>query len=283
MLLSGAVADGVITGVNRGGVLVQLDGPTLRGFMPFTKLDPARMRRGHQGDLRYLVGQQVRARVVQVDRTGPRRELVLSERAARAADAMAALQVGDVVRGRVERLEDYGALVALLAADGGAPSGATGLLHKSELSWELVLTPDAVLAIGQELDLQVVSIDAARNRVGLSLRALTRDPLMETLESIAWQAEGAAEGDVAPELQPIVAALAATPGISGVALGRRAEEARTVAQDVELYLTRDHERPGGGGFTLVARSGRTLLELLVGTQLSRDELRAACRRVLGKL
>jgi hypothetical protein len=75
--------------------------------MPFAKLDPARLRRGHKGDLTYLVGQRLRSRVVQVDRTAPRRELVLSERAVRAADAAAALVAGNVVCGRVEPLEDW--------------------------------------------------------------------------------------------------------------------------------------------------------------------------------
>ena len=116
--------------------------------MPYTKISPERLRPGHKGDLSYLVGQQVKACVVQVDTQSVRKELVLSERQASAAEALATLSEGDVVRGEVVRLEDYGAIVSLLRDD-AAPMGVQGLVHKKELSWDVVMTVEDVLRLGK--------------------------------------------------------------------------------------------------------------------------------------
>jgi ribosomal protein S1 len=116
--------------------------------MPYTKISPERLRPGHKGDLSYLVGQKVKACVVQVDTQSVRKELVLSERQASAAEALATLSEGDVVRGEVVRLEDYGAIVSLLRDD-AAPMGVQGLVHKKELSWDVVMTVEDVLRLGK--------------------------------------------------------------------------------------------------------------------------------------
>ncbi len=73
--------------------------------------------------------------------------------------------------------------------------------------------------------------------------------------------------------------LLSTAGISDVRAGRQAEEKSTVAQDLELYLTKA-DLPGG--FTLVVRSGRVLQELIVDTSLSRDDMKKAVTRVLSR-
>jgi ribosomal protein S1 len=116
--------------------------------MPYTKIAPARLKPGHKGDLSYLVGQKLKACVVQVDTQSARKELVLSERQAAAAEALAGLTEGETVKGEVARLEDYGAIVALLNAD-GSPMGIQGLVHKKELSWEVVMTVEDVVKMGE--------------------------------------------------------------------------------------------------------------------------------------
>lgn len=275
MLFSGAVAQGTITGFNKGGLIVELDGEDLRGFMPYTKISPERLTAGHKGDLGYLVGQKVKACIVQVDTQSPREELVLSERQARAAEALAGLHEGDVVEGEVVRLEDYGAIVALLGPD-GAPLGLQGLVHKKELSWDVVMTTEDVVRTGQAVAVKVIGVDPARRNVSLSLRAMQRDPLRETIESLEWRQTE----EVPAEILKIVAVLESTAGISGVRPGRQADNKSTVSQDVELYLTRD-DMPGG--FALAARSGRVLQELLIDTSLSRDDMKKALTRVLSRV
>ncbi len=82
-----------------------------------------------------------------MDKDGARKELVLSERQARLTEGVQRLQPGQTVRGQVLRLEDYGALVAIYRAD-GRPSGVQGLLHKSEMSWDVVMTVDSIVTLG---------------------------------------------------------------------------------------------------------------------------------------
>ncbi|KAF8063820.1 transposon TX1 protein [Scenedesmus sp. PABB004] len=272
MMLRGTVAEGTITGYNKGGVLVELG--DLKGFMPYTKIAPERLRAGHKGDLSYLMGKKVKARIVQVDKDGARKELVLSERQAALTEAVRQYKPGQVVRGQVLRLEDYGALLAIYNA-AGRPSGVQGLLHKSELSWDLVMTVDDVIAAGQELDVKVVSVDVPRCRVGLSLKQMQKDPLRETMDSIQWRETAAP----LPEVEQIIQVLELTSGIEKVTVGRQAEEAHIVAQDVELYLTKQSRE---NGFALVARVGRMLQELLVDTTLSKDDMKKALTRVLSR-
>ena len=114
--------------------------------MPYTKIAPERLTAGHKGDLDYLIGQTVKARVVLVDTEGPRKELVLSERQARLTEAIATLKPGQVVAGAVTRLEDYGALVAL--DDPPSAAGVSGLVHKREMRWERVVNVNDVLKTG---------------------------------------------------------------------------------------------------------------------------------------
>jgi len=115
-------------------------------------------------------------RVIEVDRE--RRRLILSERAAlqetretlkdRLLDE---LKEGDVRKGRVTSVADFGAFVNI--------DGADGLVHLSEISWERIQHPNEVLSVGQEVEVKVISVDRDRKRIGLSLRQLQPDPWMK--------------------------------------------------------------------------------------------------------
>ena len=196
--------------------------------------------------------------------------------------------------------------------------------------------------------MKVIGVDRARRNVSLSIRALQRDPLTETIESLEWRPTeearacvflagagraGAARGgrmqphmrstgrpatnspppttptpptptpqhpragsepyarartpakprpqQVPSDIMRIVAVLQSTAGINSVAPGRQAETHTAVAQDLELYLTKD-DLPGGG-FVLAARSGRVLQELLIDTGLGRDDMKKALTRVLSRV
>eukprot|EP00877_Chromochloris_zofingiensis_P014384 jgi/Chrzof1/919/Cz01g33180.t1 len=274
MLYSGTVAEGVIKGYNKGGVIVELG--DLKGFIPYTKLSPDRLKPGHKGDLSYLVGQTVRARVVQVDTQSKRKELVLSERQAALTEAIQKLQPGDTVAGEVVRLEDYGAIVTLtsLTDEQGTSLGVQGLIHKSELSWDTVMTVNDVLQTGQTVEVKVLDVDVSRCRVSLSLKQMQQDPLKETIDSLTW-VESAGP---LPEVQSIVRELGREAGINSIAVGLQAEVKHTVAQDLELYLTKEEEMDGI--LTVVARCGRMLQRLHITTSLSKDDMKKAITRVL---
>jgi predicted RNA-binding protein with RPS1 domain len=300
MAVAGTVTQGVIKAVTRKGALVEVAiGPnsSLTGLMPYSKLAPTRLKPGHRGDLSFLVGQRVKARVVSADASaggGKRRELVLSERLALVAEAVARLQPGQLVVGSVARLEDYGALVALLDRPGGEPTGVMALLHRSEMSWDKVLNPERELGLrtGAPVAAQVLQADAARCRVALSLKALSADPATETIDTLQWVDPPGGAGKVLPEVAGIVKELRKVPGIDDVVVGRVAQERHTVAQDLELYLRKDAgvasidggdellERPAG--HDLVARTGRFLQEIRVVTALSRDDVKKAITRVISR-
>ena len=120
-----------------------------------------------------MVGEPIVVKVVELDRR--RNRLILSERAA-AKEArkmlkeqlIVELQPGDVREGHVISLADFGAFVDI--------GGADGLVHLSEISWKRISHPKDVLSVGQQVQVQVLSVDPDRKRISLSLRELEPDP-----------------------------------------------------------------------------------------------------------
>jgi predicted RNA-binding protein with RPS1 domain len=279
---------------NRGGVVVRLN-KDLTGFVPLSQIDPARVP-AHAADapmeavLAALVGQPMRAAILELN--ADKGTVVLSEKSAAAAAEMASLSVGAVRTGTVKKLTEYGAFVELLGAD-GRPHGVEGLLHISELSWSRVRHPQDVLAQGQRLSVKIVALDPATGRIGLSLRQLAADPLLETLDTIlpvslrdeldaggAGGENGAANELPLPGLLEICEALRGMGGVEAVTLGRQAREQRVVSQDLELWLTNDKV---ADGYNLVARAGRQVQEVHVKTALLRDDIKAAVQRCTSRM
>ena len=261
----------------------------LTGFVPVSQIDPARVPKHAadapmEGVLAALVGQRMCA--VVLDLSAEKGTVVLSEKAATAKAQLADIEPGSVRQGIVKKLTEYGAFVGLLGSD-GKPHGVEGLLHVSELAWSRVRHPQDVVSVGQRISVKVLSLDAATGRVGLSLRQLAADPLLETLDTVlppparedGAGGAGAADEAPLPGLLDICDALRAVPGITAVTLGRRAQEQRVVSQDLELWLTND---PVADGYNLVARAGRAVQEVHVVTALQRDDIKAAVQRCTAK-
>jgi len=174
------VVEVTVTGHNRGGVLVRWK--SLEGFIPSSHM--VTVSAGLQGNerrevLNELVGETVGVKVIEVDQD--RRRLIFSEREAQRewraqqkARLLATLNEGDVVRGTVTGLRDFGAFVNL--------GGADGLIHVSELAWHRVDHPRDVLKIGEEIDVYVLSLDRNTNRIALSRKRLLPDPWDDALE-----------------------------------------------------------------------------------------------------
>jgi small subunit ribosomal protein S1 len=172
-----------VIGFNKGGLIVEMG--QLRGFVPASQIGLSRRMTitGDTPEKRYseIVGESISVRVIEVDRT--RRRLILSERMALKETRetlkerlLEDLHVGDVRTGRVTSLADFGAFVNI--------DGADGLVHLSELSWERIQSPKEVLKVGQEVDVQVISIDRERKRIGLSLRRLQDNPWLKKVENL---------------------------------------------------------------------------------------------------
>ena len=174
MLENGAVWEGVVADANRGGVIVQFG--HLRGFIPASHvLDLPRGLNEDERKLRMqrMVGQTISLKVIEVNRK--RRRLVFSQRDAtrgsreqRKELLLEALREGEVRRGVVSGLRDFGAFVDL--------GGIDGLIHISELSWQRVAHPNEVVSVSQEVSVLVMNVDRAQRRVALSLKRLRPDP-----------------------------------------------------------------------------------------------------------
>jgi len=168
--------EGVISGYNRGGVIIKIG--QVRGFVPASQLSSesqSMQRTDVDPEERWskLVGTTLRFKVIDMDRR--RNRLILSERLAmrewrqaQKEKLLESLKEGGTAEGVVSSLADFGAFVNL--------GGADGLIHLSELSWGRVNHPSEVIQIGQKVTVQILSVDMERKRIGLSLRRMQPEP-----------------------------------------------------------------------------------------------------------
>jgi small subunit ribosomal protein S1 len=159
-----------ISGYNKGGALV--DFGRLRGFIPNSQIVevPRGASREEQDNIKAeMIGQSLPVKVIEVNQR--RNRLVLSETAARRdqrQDILEALEVGQVISGRVVKIVEYGAFVDI--------GGVNGLVHISKLDWRHVNHPSDVLTVGEEIDVRIEDVDIERERISLNRQALIPDP-----------------------------------------------------------------------------------------------------------
>jgi len=171
LLKSEDVVQVTITGHNRGGILVRWN--RLEGFIPSSHLISVNLSSERRDMWNELLGKQLGVKVIEVDQD--RRRLIFSEREAQKewraqqkARLLSELKEGDIVKGTVTGLRDFGAFVNL--------GGADGLIHVSELAWHRVDHPRDVLKVGDEIDVYVLNLDRDSNRIALSRKRLLSDP-----------------------------------------------------------------------------------------------------------
>ena len=160
------VVEGPVIEVVKGGLIVDIG---LRGFLPASLVELRRVR-----DLQPYVGQRIQAKIIELDKN--RNNVVLSRRAhleetqKESRDSfLNNLKVGEVREGTVSSVVSFGAFVDL--------GGMDGLIHVSELSWKHVDHPGSVVAVGDQVTVQVLDVDMSRERISLSLKATQQDPV----------------------------------------------------------------------------------------------------------
>ncbi len=178
--------DGTIVGFNRGGCI--LDVANVQGFVPMSQLltisrdvfqtdseDGSIDARQQQ---KQLIGTSLTVKVLEVNRA--RNRAIFSERSAlqkqrdeQKAELIQVIQEGDVRKGVVTGISNFGAFVDL--------GGADGLIHISEMSWSMVNSPADVVKVGEELDVYILKVDKEALKIALSLRRLSPKP-WETIE-----------------------------------------------------------------------------------------------------
>ena len=114
-----------------------------------------------------FVGQELTLQIIEVDKpkkriVASRKKVLLAEEAERKKAIWDALEVGSVVKGVVRRLADFGAFVDI--------GGVDGLVHVTDLSWGRVQHPSDVVKVGDEIDVKILNVDPARERISLSYK-----------------------------------------------------------------------------------------------------------------
>ena len=177
-----------ILSVNRGGLIVEISG--IAGFLPVSQLASEHYPRVEGGDknkileeLSKFVGLDFKIRVLDFD--VKENKLIVSEKAAEEEHlkrAMGRYKIGDIVNGSVSGVVDWGVFVkwpSFTKVTESKPADSTeemleGLIHISELDWQLVENPADLVKVGDEVAAQI--IDIANDRISLSLKRLKVDP-----------------------------------------------------------------------------------------------------------
>ncbi|KAG8499893.1 hypothetical protein CXB51_006331 [Gossypium anomalum] len=288
-LHSGFIYGGRVEGFNGGGLLVRFY--SLVGFLPFPQLSPSHSCKEPNKTIHQiakgLVGSILSVKVIQAEEES--RKLIFSEKEAVWTKFSTQINVGDVFEGKVGSVEDYGAFVHLRFPDG--LYHLTGLVHVSEVSWDLVQDVRDILTEGDDVRVKVVNIDRGKSRLTLSIKQLEEDPLLETLDKVIPQ-DGSADSDSLttsnsstieplPGLDAIFKELLQEDGINDVRINRQGFEKRVVSQDLQLWLS--NAPPSDNMFTLLARAGRQVQEIQLATSLDQEGIKKALQRVLERV
>src|SRR6266496_2048503 len=164
---------------NKGGLIVDVSG--IRGFVPISQILNLKREEVASGGenqetaakLQSMKDKELQLKIIEINRA--RNRLILSERLAvqewrqrRREELLDELKPGEVRKGVVSNLANFGAFVDL--------GGADGLVHISQLAWSRVNHPSEVLHVGQEVEVQVLSVDKEKKKIALSIKRAEVDP-----------------------------------------------------------------------------------------------------------
>ena len=164
---------------NKGGLIVDIAG--IRGFVPISQILNLKREEVAAGGenqetaakLQAMKDKELQLKIIEINRA--RNRLILSERLAvqewrqrRREELLDELKPNEVRKGVVSNLANFGAFIDL--------GGADGLVHISQLAWSRVNHPSEVLHVGQEVEVQVLSVDKEKKKIALSIKRAEVDP-----------------------------------------------------------------------------------------------------------
>lgn len=157
----------------RGGLVAQIEG--IRAFLPASQVDVRRVN-----DLAPYVGQQLDVKMIELNRKRNRviishRAIIEADKAAKRHATLDQLTPGAHLEGEVVEITDFGVFVSL--------GGLDGLVHRSELTYGRFNHPKEVVKLGDKVQVQVLDVDGERERINLSMKALSKDPWQVAVES----------------------------------------------------------------------------------------------------
>lgn len=199
-----------ITQANKGGLMVEIKG--ISGFLPVSQLSFKHYPRVENGDktkilveLNKFVNKELIVRIIDLDPT--QQKLIVSEKALdeqKIKEALKDFKIGDLVQGEISGVVDFGAFVKINLPQSkdlsqtetsetsekttnitgqdeiptAKPDSIEGLIHISEIDWQLIEDPRQFLKTGQKIEAKIIGIEGG-GRLSLSLKALKKDPWTE--------------------------------------------------------------------------------------------------------
>ena len=156
----------------KGGLVASIEG--VRAFLPASQLDVRRVN-----DLTPFVGNPLEVRLIELNRKRnrviiSRRAIIEDEKNKAKNQTLERLAPGTILEGSVVEITDFGVFVSL--------GGVDGLVHRSELTYARFGHPKEVVKLGDPVKVQVMDVDGERDRINLSMKALTPDPWLEAME-----------------------------------------------------------------------------------------------------
>ena len=182
-----------VEGIVNGGVIVMIEG--LRGFVPASRLSLSYIE-----DLETFLLKDIDVQVIDVDQANNRlvlsaRELLKAKEKEEREAQLASVQIGSVMKGVVETLQNYGAFVKL-------ENGLSGLVHISQISQKRIKQPSDLLSIGDEIEVKVIGIKDGK--ISLSKKALEEieeEEVEENVEIPEAEEIGTSLGDLFKNIQ----------------------------------------------------------------------------------
>jgi small subunit ribosomal protein S1 len=167
----GGTITGKVKAVVKGGLLVNIG---VEAFLPASQIDVTTTK-----NLAGYVGNSYEFKVVKINQERQnivlsRRELIEQERTDRRSKLLSEMTPGDIRKGTVKNITDFGAFIDL--------NGIDGLLHITDMSWGRIGHPSEILKVGQDIDVVVLDINKEKERVSLGLKQKLANP-WDTIEA----------------------------------------------------------------------------------------------------
>ena len=161
----GDVIEGMVMRKIKGGLLVDIGVPV---FLPASQVDIRR-----PGDIGEFINRKIRAQILKIDTERrniviSRRKLIEEERDEAKQRIMSTIKEGDLVKGKVKNIADFGAFVDL--------GGIDGLLHITDMSWSRINHPSELLRIDDEIEVKVLNVDREKEKIALGLKQKEASP-----------------------------------------------------------------------------------------------------------
>jgi small subunit ribosomal protein S1 len=242
---------GVVTEIVKGGLRVNVG---VEAFMPASRSGVR-----EQAELEKLVGQEIQCKIIKLDTDDEDvvvdRRVVLEEEQAKLKEkAFSELHEGDVVRGTVRSLTDFGAFVEI------AP-GVDGLLHVADMAWHRIAKPSDAVSVGDSVEVKILKITPGSRRISLGLKQLVPDPW--TLAGEKFHVGDRVQGTVS-RLTDFGAFIELTPGVDGL------------VHVSEMSWSKKVRKPGD-----VVKAGERVEAVVLGINIAEHRISLGLKQALG--